>query len=163
MLSLSLFLLFLFSLHSSSYFLPFILYHIMPILSLPFSSSLFLLSFSLHPSSSSHFFFLYHIMFILPHLILFPFPHSSSSLSCHIILYYAMPCHFILADRAPSVLNGGLTNEWILGTGVFSLVLGAILEIKGMELVSCCGTNIRKQYITLYSTILCDRILFNTI
>ena len=93
LLSLSLFLLFLFSLHSSSYFLPFILYHIMPILSLPFSSSLFLLPFSLHPSSSSHFFFLYHIMFILPHLILFPFPHSSSSLSCHIILYYTMPCH----------------------------------------------------------------------
>lgn len=42
------------------------------------------------------------------------------------------------ADRAPSVLNGGLTNEWIIGTGVFSLVLGAVLELKGMELVRTC-------------------------
>eukprot|EP00596_Hydrurales_sp_CCMP1899_P002317 CAMPEP_0119034140 /NCGR_PEP_ID=MMETSP1177-20130426/1169_1 /TAXON_ID=2985 /ORGANISM="Ochromonas sp, Strain CCMP1899" /LENGTH=281 /DNA_ID=CAMNT_0006991385 /DNA_START=187 /DNA_END=1032 /DNA_ORIENTATION=+ len=37
-------------------------------------------------------------------------------------------------DKAPSVLNGGLSNEWIIGTGVFSLILGAILEFKGMEL-----------------------------
>jgi hypothetical protein len=38
------------------------------------------------------------------------------------------------SDKAPSVLNGGLSNEWIMGTGVFSLILGAILEFKGMEL-----------------------------
>lgn len=34
------------------------------------------------------------------------------------------------SDRAPSVLNGGLANEWILATGAASLLLGALLEFK---------------------------------
>jgi hypothetical protein len=51
------------------------------------------------------------------------------------------------ADRAPSVLNGGLTNEWIIGTGVFSLVLGAVLELKGMEMVSIVSYRIAKPEI----------------
>lgn len=37
------------------------------------------------------------------------------------------------SDRAPSVLNGGLSNEWISGTAVFSLVIGALLEAKAFE------------------------------
>ncbi|KAJ1420998.1 chlorophyll a/b-binding protein domain-containing protein [Ochromonadaceae sp. CCMP2298] len=37
------------------------------------------------------------------------------------------------ADRAPSVLNGGLMNEWIVGTGVAALVVGALLEFKGFQ------------------------------
>jgi hypothetical protein len=38
----------------------------------------------------------------------------------------------ILADegRAPSILNGGLINEWIIATAVFSLILSALLEYK---------------------------------
>jgi len=31
-------------------------------------------------------------------------------------------------DKAPSVLNGGLANEWIIGAGIFSLVVGGVLE-----------------------------------
>jgi len=34
------------------------------------------------------------------------------------------------SDRAPSVLNGGLTNEWIIATGAASLLVGALLEFK---------------------------------
>ena len=30
--------------------------------------------------------------------------------------------------KAPSILNGGLTNEYVLGTGVISLLIGALLE-----------------------------------
>jgi len=37
------------------------------------------------------------------------------------------------ADRAPSVLNGGLSNEWIIAAGVFSLVVGGLLEAKAFE------------------------------
>jgi hypothetical protein len=38
------------------------------------------------------------------------------------------------ADKAPSVLNGGLTNEWIYGVAAFTLALSSILELKGMEM-----------------------------
>jgi len=34
------------------------------------------------------------------------------------------------SDRAPSVLNGGLANEWIVATGAASLLVGALLEFK---------------------------------
>lgn len=30
--------------------------------------------------------------------------------------------------KAPSILNGGLNNEWIIGTAVFSLIVGGVLE-----------------------------------
>lgn len=38
----------------------------------------------------------------------------------------------ILSDqgRAPSILNGGLLNEWILGTAVFAVLFSALLEYK---------------------------------
>ncbi len=42
------------------------------------------------------------------------------------------------ADKAPSVLNGGLANFWIIGTGVLSLVMGALLEFSTLEAVSFC-------------------------
>jgi hypothetical protein len=35
--------------------------------------------------------------------------------------------------RAPSVLNGGLSNEWIIGAAAFSLVVGGLLEFKTMD------------------------------
>lgn len=43
----------------------------------------------------------------------------------------------ILADegKAPSILNGGLLNEWIIGTAVFSLLLSALLEYKTFAMV----------------------------
>lgn len=34
------------------------------------------------------------------------------------------------ADKAPSVLNGGLSNVWIIATGVISLVIGGLLEFR---------------------------------
>jgi len=34
------------------------------------------------------------------------------------------------ADKAPSVLNGGLANFWIIGAGVASLAIGGLLELK---------------------------------
>lgn len=37
------------------------------------------------------------------------------------------------ADKAPSVLNGGLSNYWIIGTGIASLLIGAVLELGTME------------------------------
>ena len=37
------------------------------------------------------------------------------------------------SDRAPSILNGGLSNEWIMGAGIFSLVIGGLLEAKAFE------------------------------
>lgn len=37
-------------------------------------------------------------------------------------------------DKAPSVLNGGLANEWIYAVGAFTLAVGAVLEFKGMEM-----------------------------
>ena len=47
----------------------------------------------------------------------------------------ALGLESILASegRAPSVLNGGLSNEWIIGAGVFSLVVGALLEAKAAD------------------------------
>ncbi len=39
-------------------------------------------------------------------------------------------------DKAPSVLNGGLVNQWIIGAGVASLVLGAVLEFSTFQRVS---------------------------
>mmetsp|Transcript_30576 Transcript_30576/g.33397 ORF Transcript_30576/g.33397 Transcript_30576/m.33397 type:complete len:317 (+) Transcript_30576:139-1089(+) len=36
-------------------------------------------------------------------------------------------------DKAPSVLNGGLVNQWIIGAGVASLVLGAVLEFSTFQ------------------------------
>lgn len=38
------------------------------------------------------------------------------------------------ADKAPSVLNGGLANEWIYAAAAFSLALGSALELKGLEM-----------------------------
>ena len=35
--------------------------------------------------------------------------------------------------QAPSILNGGLSNEWIIGAGVFSLVIGALLEFQAFK------------------------------
>lgn len=37
------------------------------------------------------------------------------------------------ADKAPSILNGGLANYWIYGTGAFALLIGAVLEFGTME------------------------------
>lgn len=34
------------------------------------------------------------------------------------------------ADKAPSVLNGGLSNTWVIATGVISLVVGGLLELR---------------------------------
>jgi Chlorophyll A-B binding protein len=42
--------------------------------------------------------------------------------------------------RAPSVLNGGLTNEWIVASGVFSLLVGAALEFKSFQMVRSLPT-----------------------
>ena len=36
--------------------------------------------------------------------------------------------------EAPSVLNGGLSNEWIVATGVFTLIVGGLLEFKSFEM-----------------------------
>lgn len=33
-------------------------------------------------------------------------------------------------DQAPSILNGGLDNGWIIGTGVVSLLIGGALELQ---------------------------------
>jgi hypothetical protein len=77
------------------------------------------------------------VPFLPPSLSFLPLSHPSFS-----PLPPSLP-----ADRAPSVLNGGLTNEWIIGTGVFSLVLGAVLELKGMEMVSIVSYRIAKPEI----------------
>lgn len=37
------------------------------------------------------------------------------------------------ADKAPSILNGGLANNWIIGSGIFALLIGAVLEFGTME------------------------------
>jgi len=42
-------------------------------------------------------------------------------------------------DKAPSVLNGGLTNEWVYAVVAFTLAVGAALEFKGMEASSKDG------------------------
>jgi len=34
------------------------------------------------------------------------------------------------ADKAPSVLNGGLANAWIIGAGIVALVIGGLLEFR---------------------------------
>ena len=41
----------------------------------------------------------------------------------------------ILAEggKAPSVLNGGLTNEWIYGAGAIALLIGGALEVGAMQ------------------------------
>ena len=41
----------------------------------------------------------------------------------------------VLNDKgqAPSLLNGGLSNEWIIGAAVFSLVVGAVLEFQAFK------------------------------
>jgi hypothetical protein len=41
-------------------------------------------------------------------------------------------------DRSPSVLNGGLGSYWILGTAVFTVGVTALLELRGMSMVSWC-------------------------
>lgn len=43
------------------------------------------------------------------------------------------------SDRAPSVLNGGLNNLWILGTGAVALTVGALLEYKTFSRVRPCA------------------------
>ena len=43
------------------------------------------------------------------------------------------------ADQAPSVLNGGLSNEWIYGIAAFTLAVGAVLELKAMEMSEKAG------------------------
>jgi Chlorophyll A-B binding protein len=40
----------------------------------------------------------------------------------------------LVNDRAPSVLNGGLSNEWIVLTAVFTLIIGGLLEFKSFEM-----------------------------
>eukprot|EP01038_Epipyxis_sp_PR26KG_P009123 gene9123-12306_t len=42
-------------------------------------------------------------------------------------------------DKAPSILNGGMLNEWIIGTGVISLLLGAALEFQTMKATGKAG------------------------
>ena len=91
-------------------------------------------------------------------LLLYPYP----PLFPLFLLYQPLPSHPLLslpADRAPSVLNGGLTNEWIIGTGVFSLVLGAVLELKGMEMVRIIS---HRQHSPLYCTITVS-LLYNPV
>lgn len=41
----------------------------------------------------------------------------------------------ILAEngKAPSVLNGGLSNEWIIGTGIIAILIGGLLEFGAMN------------------------------
>lgn len=39
------------------------------------------------------------------------------------------------SDKAPSVLNGGLDNVWIIGAGVISLLVGGLLELRTMQMV----------------------------
>lgn len=46
------------------------------------------------------------------------------------------------ADKAPSVLNGGLANFWIIGTAAIALAVGAALEFRTIE--SVCA---RKYFI----------------
>jgi hypothetical protein len=35
--------------------------------------------------------------------------------------------------KAPSLLNGGLSNEWIIGAAAFSVVLGGLLELQAFK------------------------------
>jgi hypothetical protein len=42
-------------------------------------------------------------------------------------------------DKAPSVLNGGLTNEWVYAVVAVTLAIGAALEFKAMEASSKDG------------------------
>lgn len=41
--------------------------------------------------------------------------------------------------KAPSVLNGGLTNEWVILSGVLTLVIGGLLEFKSFEMSQKAG------------------------
>lgn len=40
------------------------------------------------------------------------------------------------ADKAPSVLNGGLSNAWIIATGAIAILIGGLLELRTKEMVS---------------------------
>ena len=39
------------------------------------------------------------------------------------------------ADKAPSVLNGGLSNIWVAAAGAVSLVVGGLLELRTQAMV----------------------------
>lgn len=41
--------------------------------------------------------------------------------------------------QAPSVLNGGLTNEWVILAGVMTLAIGGFLEFKSFEMAGKVG------------------------
>jgi len=41
--------------------------------------------------------------------------------------------------KAPSVLNGGLTNEWVILSGVLTLAIGGFLEFKSFEMSQKAG------------------------
>ena len=43
---------------------------------------------------------------------------------------FDLPSLLVEGGKAPSVLNGGLSNEWIIGAAVFSLIVGGLLEAK---------------------------------
>ncbi len=42
------------------------------------------------------------------------------------------------AGKAPSVLNGGLSNGWIIGSAAVALLIGGLLELKTMSEVRTC-------------------------
>lgn len=43
------------------------------------------------------------------------------------------------ADKAPSVLNGGMSNTWIIATGAISLLIGGLLELRTKEMSEKAG------------------------
>lgn len=43
------------------------------------------------------------------------------------------------ADKAPSILNGGMSNVWILATGGIAVLIGGLLELKTNELSQKSG------------------------
>ena len=84
------------------------------------------------------------------HLISIPHHHPflSPLTSYHIPLAIHHPCHphpaelddlLVGEGKAPSVLNGGLTNEWVILAGVLTLAIGGFLEFKSFEMSQKAG------------------------
>ena len=46
---------------------------------------------------------------------------------------FGLPSILTAEGKAPSILNGGLSNEWIMGAAVFSLLVGGILEFQAFK------------------------------
>ena len=46
---------------------------------------------------------------------------------------FDLPSILTETGKAPSILNGGLSNEWIIGAAVFSLLIGGILEFQAFK------------------------------